>query len=170
MSKQITNKNTAIEKLKKGSLLTAVICAAAALADLYGAFCSVYICLSDQFGMTAGTRFQAVEIFTAFVIVAGIVLTAGIMFFRIAGNGIPFTGQTVRSLNIIGILFMLRAILPPLAGTLISGSEAFHIAHPDLFSLIITGFYTVIEGLMFLFIANIIHYGSMLQLESDETL
>ena len=163
-------KELLMAKLRKGSLVIAVICAIAVICDLYGAGWAAFICLSEGSGMHSSTQFQAVEICTAFLIIAGTVLAAGLMFFRIAKNGIPFTKQNVRTLRIIGILFLLRSILPRLTGMLISGYDAFRISYPNLSAFDITDAYPIIEGLLFLFIAYFVRYGAMLQQESDETL
>ena len=62
----------------------------------------------------------------------------------------------------IGGLFLVNAVLPMVINAVVD-------ANPNmLFSLLDpTG---IVEGILFLFIAQILHYGSLLQQESDETL
>ena len=159
------NKEQIMAKLKKGSMLTAVICAVSSLADLVSA---TYIFRCGFSEMQPGTRYQVAEICTALLFIAAIVAAAALLFYRIAKNGIPFTQQNARTVCIIGILFLLRSILPPAAGWLASDTETFR------YSVRLLNYGNCIrpifEGLLCLLIAYIMHYGAMLQQESDETL
>jgi|GEM_PF-2233500 len=157
------SKDQIIRNLKRGGICFAIICFIMLLINLYGAV--AVLGLESYSRMQAGTRFQAVEICTAFLLNALSLLLAGLMFVRIAKDSRPFTEKNVRTVRNIGILFLLSAMIPALAGNIATGFAVFgkmaqQFIRPN----------EIIEGLLLLFLAYIMHYGSLLQQESDETL
>ena len=160
MSKQIMTKNTAIEKLKSGSLGIAVLCLIAAGCN--AAFAVARLITAAHDILDTINRYMIYRSCISFVISVVIMVIAAFMFFRISKDGIPFTAKNVRSVRIIGILFLLNAVIPSVtaAGFIGTAKGVGGLVNPS----------ALVEGLLFLFIAHIIRYGAMLQQESDETL
>ena len=151
------SKEQIIEKLKKGSRWIGIVCVLAVLFNLLVIGWGFYRD-SDAVNVDAVTRYIFFREFVTYGLSAVIMLLAALLFFRVAKSGIPFTAQNVRTVRIIGILFLLNAVVPTV---LVSG-----VISP--FS--VQNYSSLLEGLLFLFVAHYIRYGAMLQQESDETL
>ena len=151
------SKEQIIEKLKKGSRWIGIVCVLAVLFNLLVIGWGFYR-NSDAVNVDAVTRYIFFREFVTYGLSAVIMLLAALLFFRVAKSGIPFTAQNVRTVRIIGILFLLNAVVPTV---LVSG-----VISP--FS--VQNYSSLLEGLLFLFVAHYIRYGAMLQQESDETL
>ena len=151
------SKEQIIVKLKKGSLWICIVCGLAVLFNL-----SVCVMLFFRYRSLvvtdAVTQYTVIREYVTYGLSAVIMLLAALLFFRVAKSGIPFTAKNVRTVRIIGILFLLNAVIP----TVIIGGV--------ITPLSVTNYSSLIEGLLFLFIAHFIRYGAMLQQESDETL
>ena len=70
------------------------------------------------------------------------------MFLRISKEGMPFSAGNIRIVRIIGILFLVNAVIP----SVVTGAVITPFSIPNYTALI--------EGLLFLFIAHIIRYGA----------
>lgn len=107
-------------------------------------------------------RYAAIRQLISSGILTVIMILAALMFFRIFKDGIPFTAKNFRTVRIIGILFLVNAVIPSVsaAGLLGTFRGLGGIVNPS----------ALVEGLLFLFIAHMVRYGAMLQQESDETL
>lgn len=157
------NQDQITRNLKKGGICFAVISCIILLFNLYGA---VAVLLLEPYSqMQPATKVQAVEISMYFVFNVLFLLFAAIMFVRVAKDGRPFTKKNARSVRNVGILFLLSAICPAIAGNLATGFAVFgnmkqQFIRPN----------NIIAGVLLLFLAYIMYYGAMLQQESDETL
>ena len=160
MKEQIRSKPEIMEKLKEGSLGIAVICCIAALLTLGISALRLYNAALNETDLIQ--RYTICRVMISGVLGAAIMAAAAVMFFRIAKDGIPFTAKNVRTVRIIGILFLVNAVIPSVtaAGFIGTANGVGGIVNPSALA----------EGLLFLFIAHIIRYGAMLQQESDETL
>ncbi|MBR5723437.1 MAG: DUF2975 domain-containing protein [Oscillospiraceae bacterium] len=157
MKEQILTKPEVIDKLKKGSLWIGIVCVLAVLFNL--AACMILFFRYRSPDVTdAVTQYTMIREFVTYGLSAAIMLLAALMFLHIAKDGMPFTVKRVRTVRIIGILFLLNAVIP----TVVIGGV--------ITPFSVTNYSSLIEGLLFLFIAHIIRYGAMLQQESDETL
>jgi ABC-type amino acid transport system permease subunit len=157
----MSNKNATIEKLKNGSRIIGALCGAVAVFNLVITVVSCATVFSQK-GMAAPSQYGLFQNAFTFLISAVIMGIAAVLFFRIAKDGIPFTGRNVRMVRLIAVLLMMNAIVPTTLACLISGTM------PGIGAFISPN--SLIEGLLFLFIARTIRYGAMLQQESDETL
>ena len=156
---QILSKNEAITKIKKGSLIIAVLCLIAAAFNLFVVGTEIYYLLKDSGNTHMG---HWARYMIGYGINCIILISAAVVFFRISKSGRPFTRGNILLVRGIGVLFIVNAVLPMLINAAIDGNPNL------LFSLLDpTG---VVEGILFLFVAQILHYGSLLQQESDETL
>ena len=90
-------------------------------------------------------------------------LLAALMFLRVAKEGMPFQKKNVRLVRIIGILYFAIAVVPALIASCIA-------KEPTLLTYILSNLHSIFEGLVLLMIGQILHYGTMLQQASDETL
>ena len=151
------SKEQIIVKLKKGSLWICIVCGLAVLFNL-SACVMLFFRYRSLVVTDAVTQYTVIREYVTYGLSAVIMLLAALLFFRVAKSGIPFTAKNVRTVRIIGILFLLNAVIP----TVIIGGV--------ITPLSVTNYSSLIEGLLFLFIAHFIRYGAMLQQESDETL
>lgn len=160
MKEQIRSKPEIMAKLKEGSLGIAVICCIAALLTLVISALRLFNTALNETDLIQ--RYTVCRGFVSDILTAAIMTAAAVMFFRIAKDGIPFTAKNVRTVRIIGILFLVNAVIPSVtaAGFIGTANGVGGIVNPSALA----------EGLLFLFIAHIIRYGAMLQQESDETL
>ena len=156
---QILSKNEAITKIKKGSMIIAVLCLIAAAFNLFVVGTHVYYLLKDSGNTHMGSW---ARILIGYVINCIILISAAVVFFRISKSGRPFTRGNIMLVRGIGVLFIVNAVLPILINAVIDGN-------PNMLASLLdpTG---IVEGILFLFVAQILHYGSLLQQESDETL
>ena len=162
-----------IKKIKNGSKFSAIVCALAAagnvIATLGFLFTPIYVGQGQSAVVHEFIGLQGcvtLKNLITYAVCALIMLIAAVMFFRIAKTGKPFTRTMTKLTRLIGILFVANAIVPGLIGCALSN---YHIDGADGF-LVLLNPTSLIEGLLFLFIAYVIHYGALLQQESDETL
>lgn len=157
------NKDTIIRNLRKGGICFTAASFLLMLVNLYGA---VAVLMLEPFSkMQTGTRVQAVEISAVFAVNAVCLLLAALMFLRIARDSRPFTQKNVRTVRNIGILFVLGSFCPALIGNLVTGFALFGKMRQNDFRP-----NTLIAGVILLLVAYVMHYGTALQQESDETL
>lgn len=93
-----------------------------------------------------------------------------LLFLQLARNGQPFRQINVKRVRILAVIFFAVAVIPSLGFALymlIAGDEPLIILVYGIGCIDTT---QIVKGLLMLFIAQILHYGTMLQLESDETL
>ena len=152
------NKDGMMDKLKKGSKWIGIVCVLAVLFNLTacGILLFRYRRLSEL--PDAVAQYSVIREYVTYGLSAVIMLLAALLFFRVAKSGIPFTAKNVRTVRIIGVLFLLNAVIP----TIVIGGV--------ITPFSVTNYTSLLEGLLFLFIAHFIRYGAMLQQESDETL
>ena len=161
MKEQAMSKNTAIEKLKSGSIAITAICWLAVPFNLIIGF--LQFCDAQHLDIeTQLNKYMVYRSSLNNLIGAVIMAVAALLFARIAKDGMPFTQKNFRSVRTIGILFLVNAVIPSVSAAGIIGTfkGVGGLVNPSAF----------MEGLLFLFIAHIIRYGTMLQQESDETL
>ena len=160
---QILNKDQTISRIKTGSLVIAVICVLAAAVD-------IVLGISTR---NAGAELGAEAAFVymrnriSFGISAFIMCCAAGVFFGVFKTGKPFSHGTVLAVRFIGILFFINGILPSAVSSMIVGRGAPQIMGLSVLGSVIEGAF---KGALFIFITQIIHYGTQLQQESDETL
>lgn len=90
-------------------------------------------------------------------------IPAAVLFFRLAKEAIPFQKKNVRMIRIIAAAFFLFLIIPTLIAACL-------MKEPAMMFTILTYLPNVLSILVLLMFAQILHYGTMLQQESDETL
>ena len=161
MKEQAMSKNTAIEKLKSGSIAITVICWLAVPFNLLIGF--LQFCDAQHLDFeTQLNKYMVYRSILNNLFGAVIMAVAALLFARIAKDGMPFTQKNFRSVRTIGILFLVNAVIPSVSAAGIIGTfkGVGGLVNPS----------ALMEGMLFLFIAHIIRYGAMLQQESDETL
>lgn len=156
---QILKKDEAISRIKKGSTIIAILCIIAAAFNLLIVGIELYGLLKNSAEPHNGYRFRMM---TGYGINSVILLGTAAVFLRISKNGRPFTRGNILLVRGIGVLFLVNAVLPMLINALVD-------ANPNMLLSLLdpTG---IVEGVLFLFVAQILHYGALLQQESDETL
>lgn len=157
------NRDRIIRNLKTGSTCVTVLCFILLAVNLYGTF--AVFGLEPYSAAQDGTRFQMVEICARFALSALMLLLAALMFLRLARNGRPFSQKNVRTVCAIGILFLLSTILPALIGNLATGFRL--LGEMRQHFIRVSDF---VGGIILLLTAYVMHYGTALQQESDETL
>ena len=164
MESVLAKKNTLQNRLKSGSMVITVVCALAMLFNLGVGI--VTLVEYNKYGHDALTRFAFIRNSLASIIGAVIMGLAALMFLRISRNGIPFTDKNVRTVRVIAVLIIVNSFFPVIVSAAASGT--------DMGNVMVLGSMlsptALAEGLLFLFTAYIIRYGTMLQQESDETL
>lgn len=154
-------KEEIIAKIRTSSLIIGIVCTVAAAVQ------GVFVLPTQmQYAQTAsGGEAKAILIGTIFsgAVDVVILLLAAVMFFWMSRSGRPFTPKKIWIVLLIAALMFLKAIVPSLlltgsAGSLVKG-YAYFLTRASL-----------IEGLLFLFVALTMYYASMLQQKSDETL
>ena len=158
---QLMVKNRAIAQIKSGSRLIALICFAAAAFNALTA-AAPYIGLID-YGSDQLTRFGVVRMVSGSVISAIIMVCAAAVFLRISKNGIPFAPVNILTVRVIGGLLLANAVIPMAVSLAVSG-----VGWKMFPSALLSS--SMLAGVLFLFIAQIMYYGALLQQESDETL
>ncbi len=161
MKEQAMSKNTAIEKLKSGSIAITVICWLAVPFNLIIGF--LQFCDAQHLDIeTQLNKYMVYRSILNNLFGAVIMAVAALLFARIAKDGMPFTQKNFRSVRTIGILFLVNAVIPSVSAAGIIGTfkGVGGLVNPS----------ALMVGMLFLFIAHIIRYGAMLQQESDETL
>lgn len=95
---------------------------------------------------------------------AAVLIVAAFIFFRIFRSGRPFTNGNIWAVRSIAGLFIIRGLVP-LAVETLSGN-----LQPSLPRLLFNGIGVFFMAVLMLFFAEIMRYGKLLQIESDETL
>lgn len=160
------NENAVTEKLREGSrILSAVFAAGGVISIIYG-ICKTVSMLSDC--IKYHDRLYALHILPTIIrmwFLGAMLLIAARMFRRISQSGVPFDEKSVRAVRMIGILCILHAPVSVFATCLIVLEVPLLFPLAEIFPL-----HTIAEGMLFLFAAKLMHYGTALQQESDETL
>lgn len=84
-----------------------------------------------------------------------------IIFYRIFQSGRPFTNGNIMAVRVIAVLAVIGAAIK----AALSYSDV-----PSLLSVFLKLSFPVLGAVVFLFFAEIMRYGNLLQTESDETL
>lgn len=84
-----------------------------------------------------------------------------IIFYRIFRSGRPFTNGNIMAVRVIAVLSVIGAVIK----AAVSYSDV-----PSLLSVFFYLSFPVLGAVVFLFFAEIMRYGKLLQIESDETL
>ncbi len=84
-----------------------------------------------------------------------------IIFYRIFRSGRPFTNGNIMAVRVIAVLAVIGAAI----NAALSYSDV-----PSLLSVFLKLSFPVLGAVVFLFFAEIMRYGKLLQIESDETL
>lgn len=158
----IMTKNKVIGQIRSGSRMITVICLIASLFNLLmtaAPFIGVV-----EYGSDPASRSSMLRNVSGSAISVIIMLCAAAVFWRISRSGAPFERVNVRLVRIIGVLLVADAVLPTLAMLLVNSGMGSAFLMAPLVSP------AMLEGVLFLFIAQIMHYGALLQQESDETL
>lgn len=165
MKQSATDKNTIIRRLRTGSI---GICVFYFLLTIFYAERGIGMLpnLKPEAELEI-YRYEAISQTVTYFLMAAAMLLAAILFLQIARKGMPFQDQHVRTVCIIGVLFLIIAVIPAPAALLLAKLNGVDTA---LFLSPMISISALLEGFLMLFIAQILHYGTMLQLESDETL
>ena len=84
-----------------------------------------------------------------------------VVFYRIFRSGRPFTSGNITAVRVIAALSLIGSIVIALIR---------HSAGMPIISALFTSIFSVFGAVVFLFFAEIMRYGKLLQIESDETL
>ena len=96
----------------------------------------------------------------SYCLYAAILILAALIFFRIFRSGRPFTRGNVWAVRGIAGVFLVKAMLPTF----------FQLSELWILKTGVMGTGSIFIAVLFLFFAEIMRYGSLLQTESDETL
>ena len=164
MTKSEKNKTAIIARLKTFSIGVCVLCAVSALFNLKDCFRLLSYILHEEPGMIlTDIPRECAE----YLLLSAIMVLGALLFFRISREDSPFRHRNVRIVRIIGVLFLIIAFVPAPVVFLFS---MLHGRSTTAIDAILFNLPTAAEGLLMLFIGQILHYGTMLQQESDETL
>ncbi|WP_295066675.1 hypothetical protein [Ruminococcus sp.] len=84
-----------------------------------------------------------------------------IIFYRIFRSGRPFTNDNITAVRVIAALSLIGSIITALIR---------HSTGMSFISALFSSIFSVFGAVVFLFFAEIMRYGKLLQIESDETL
>ena len=149
-----------IEKIRKGGMVIGIVCVITSLFYLLHALSPIIqktSYLGNPGGLSAMIRISVTG-WISFVIM----LCAAAIFFRISRSGKPFANGNILIMRLIGVMFLMNGVAPAIAA-------AASMKNPFIFFSMVnpSGF---VEGMLFLFVAQAMNYGAILQTESDETL
>ena len=151
-------KSTVEEKIKESSIAIMVM---SVIASLFSAATGIYGILTNL--GTSSDSFSEKMLLKNYVsnlIAAVILIVAAVIFFSIFKSGRPFTRGNIRAVRVIAFLFLLNAVIPSvIVGTALGFVGTSIIGAGSLFN-----------AMLFFFFAEIMRYGNLLQIESDETL
>ena len=155
-----------IEKLKAGSKWLTIAFAAGGIGGIVWAVSSLIRLLTyinNAQGPVDYETYHYVQHAAEGCCLAAMLLTAAFMFHRISRSGVPFDEKTIRSVRMIGFLCIFQGMGSHLLAALLARFPYFSLT--DLFPM-----HIIAEGALFLFAAELIKYGALLQTEADETL
>ncbi|MBR3420414.1 MAG: DUF2975 domain-containing protein [Oscillospiraceae bacterium] len=164
MTKSAKSKTAIIAWLKKCSIAVCVLCAISAFFNLKGGLQMLFMTGNAEPGAYIFEIFRKGITCLLLTVIMGM---GAVMFFRISKEDSPFRDRNVRTVHIIGVLFLVTAFVPAPAAFVISTLTG---AGPSAIEALLINLPTAAIGLLMLFIGQILHYGAMLQQESDETL
>ncbi|WP_295073823.1 DUF2975 domain-containing protein [Ruminococcus sp.] len=84
-----------------------------------------------------------------------------VIFYRIFRSGRPFTNDNITAVRVIAALSLIGSIITALIR---------HSTGMSFISALFSSIFSVFGAVVFLFFAEIMRYGKLLQIESDETL
>ena len=84
-----------------------------------------------------------------------------VVFYRIFRSGRPFTNGNITAVRVIAALSLIGSIITALIR---------HSTGMSFISALFSSIFSVFGAVVFLFFAEIMRYGKLLQIESDETL
>ena len=84
-----------------------------------------------------------------------------VIFYRIFRSGRPFTNGNITAVRVIAALSLIGSIITALIR---------HSTGMSFISALFSSIFSVFGAVVFLFFAEIMRYGKLLQIESDETL
>ena len=150
-----------IQKIRTSSLVMGIFC-------LLSSVLQAAIMLQRPLGLSTPATDRTLQLaYLQQEIAAGlsmlILLLTGILCLRMSRSGRPFSVKKSTIVFVIAILTILKAIIPSVVTAMLAGKW-----YVSLLSMSASS--SLSEGLIFLFAALIMHYGTMLQQESDETL
>ena len=145
------NKNISI--IKNSSLVIAIL-------SLLGAAMYVVAGISVERMSATLLRNYISAVGIGYFINAAALAVAALIFFRIFRSGRPFTRGNVWAVRGIAGVFLVKAMLPTF----------FQLSELGILKTGVMGTGSIFIAVLFLFFAEIMRYGSLLQIESDETL
>lgn len=174
MAQSATDQTTIIRKLRRFSIVISIFYLFLAVLHLLS---GAELLSGSNFPADEGARSWITGKIISYTLLMIISVLAALLFFRISKEGKPFRENHVKMVRIIGVMCFILAAAPVLTGFLqaVPSVTVSAGAAPSGASLITdvmmqVDLTPILEGFLMLFIAQILHYGSMLQLESDETL
>lgn len=174
MTQSATDKTTIIRKLRRFSIVISIFYLFLAVLHLLS---GAELLSGSNFPADEGARSWITGMIISYALLMIISVLAALLFFRISKEGKPFRENHVKMVRIIGVMCFILGAAPVLTGFLhaVPSVTASAGAAPSGASLMMETMMQIdltpiLEGFLMLFIAQILHYGSMLQLESDETL
>ena len=145
------NKNISI--IKRSSLVIAIL-------SLLGAAMYVVAGISMERMSATLLRIYISAVGIGYFINAAALAVAALIFFRIFRSGRPFTRGNVWAVRGIAGVFLVKAMLPTF----------FQLSELGILKTGVMGTGSIFIAVLFLFFAEIMRYGNLLQIESDETL
>ena len=158
---QILAKNETISRIKRGSLIIGGLCLLTALIYALLAFTPLGFG-SAAYGGDPISRANIVRMRASSGITFATMLCTSAVFFRIHKSGKPFSRGNIIIVRVMGVVTIANSFVP-------AGLYAALMHDPKVFVGAFSGA-SIVSGLLILFIAQIMYYGSLLQQESDETL
>ena len=125
----------------------------------FSVFCAVYEYGRSDF-VNSVTREVSIQKQIYCYLIAAALVIAVIVVFRISKSGRPFTRGNIMAVRGISGLFVIKAIVP----VMIQGAEL------GVLKASIQGMPSAFIAILFIVFAEIMRYGKLLQIESDETL
>lgn len=157
---QEVNKNETIRKMKNGSGIIAAVCLISACVYVVSVITQFNIMNNDSFDLA--NRWSLIRNMFTYGMNSCIMFLAFAVFFRISKNGCPFIPSNILIVRAIGVLLILSGILSAVIPAVMTGYKGF------LMGMISPS--GIASGMLVIFISYIMHYASLLQVESDETL
>ena len=158
---QILTKNETISKIKKGSLIIGVLCLLSAL--IYALLAFTPLGFESAAGNSSPIyKANMVRMRTSSGMTFVTMLCTSAVFFRIHKSGKPFSRGNIIIVRVMGAVTIANSFIP-------AGLYSALLHDTKMFVGSLSGA-AIVSGLLILFIAQIMYYGSLLQQESDETL
>ena len=160
MEQQTVSKIETIRKMKTGSGVIGAVCMVSVVIYIVAAI-MMFITMKEIHGGPESRQAFIKNIFS-YGMDSCVMFLASAVFFRIARNGCPFIPSNILIVRVIGAILILNGVIS-------AAIPAVMLETPKLLVSMINPS-GIASGLLVIFISYIMHYASLLQVESDETL